>query len=173
MAIGSLPPSSAPDGSRIVTASYDDTAHIWDAATGKVIAVLPGSAVSAAFSPDGSRIVTGEPTEGAVHIWAVATGKGIAVMRGHVVLSAAFSPDGSRIVTASEDQTARIWDAATGKSRTAWSSLRTRENCSATSSSLRTLGQRTSRVSLGACEPSQRCGQVRRKVASRRCTQPV
>ena len=105
MAIGSLPPSSAPDGSRIVTASYDDTAHIWDAATGKVIAVLPGSAVSAAFSPDGSRIVTGEPTEGAVHIWAVATGKGIAVMRGHVVLSAAFSPDGSRIVTASEDQT--------------------------------------------------------------------
>ena len=31
------------------------------------------------------------------------------------VTSAAFSPDGSRIVTASEDKTARIWDAATGK----------------------------------------------------------
>ena len=29
--------------------------------------------------------------------------------------SAAFSPDGSRIVTASEDNTARIWDAATGQ----------------------------------------------------------
>ena len=39
------------------------------------------------------------------------------MLRGHSfsVESAAFSPDGSRIVTASSDNTARIWDAATGK----------------------------------------------------------
>ena len=29
--------------------------------------------------------------------------------------SAAFSPDGARIVTASDDRTARVWDAATGQ----------------------------------------------------------
>src|SRR5215468_629337 len=50
------------DGSRIVTTSADETARIWDAATGKEIAVLRGHRQrvnSAAFSGDGSRIVTG------------------------------------------------------------------------------------------------------------------
>ena len=32
----------SPDGSRIVTASWDNTARIWDAATAKEIAVLRG-----------------------------------------------------------------------------------------------------------------------------------
>ena len=31
------------------------------------------------------------------------------------VYAAAFSPDGARIVTASDDKTARLWDAGTGK----------------------------------------------------------
>ena len=51
----------SPDGSRIVTASEDKTARIWDAASAKEIAVLRGHdnyVNSAAFSPDGSRIVT-------------------------------------------------------------------------------------------------------------------
>ena len=51
----------SPDGTRIVTASYDGTARVWDAATAKEIAVLrghEGDVTSAAFSPDGTRIVT-------------------------------------------------------------------------------------------------------------------
>ena len=67
---------------------------------------------SAAFSPDGTRIVTASWDKTA-RIWDAATAKEIAVLRGHEnsVNSAAFSPDGSRIVTASWDETARIWDA--------------------------------------------------------------
>jgi WD40 repeat protein len=53
--------SFGPDGARIVTASWDNTARLWDAATAKEIAVLRGhesTVWSAAFSPDGARIVT-------------------------------------------------------------------------------------------------------------------
>src|SRR5262245_44115447 len=106
------------DGSRIVTTSADETARIWDAATGKEIAVLRGHRQrvnSAAFSSDGSRIVTGGVDQTA-RVWDAAAGKETAVLRGHKssVETVAFSPDGTRIVTASSDNTARVWDAATG-----------------------------------------------------------
>jgi WD40 repeat protein len=57
---------------------------------------------SAAFSPDGSRIVTAS-NDGTARLWDAASRKELVVLRGHegVVRSAAFSPDGSRIVTAS------------------------------------------------------------------------
>jgi WD40 repeat protein len=80
--------------------------------------VLAGHGVpvlQAAFSPDGSRIVTASADKTA-RVWDAATGKALAVLRGHddLVSSAEFSPDGKYIVTASRDQTARLWDAADG-----------------------------------------------------------
>jgi WD40 repeat protein len=109
----------SPDGSRIVTASEDKTARIWDAASAREISVLRGHenpVYSAAFSPDGLRIVTASEDKTA-RIWDAASAKEIVVLRGHEnqVYSAAFSPDGLRIVTASEDKTAHIWDAASAK----------------------------------------------------------
>jgi WD40 repeat protein len=92
--------------------------RIWEAATAKEIAALRGHAgrvLSAAFSPDGKRIVTASADKTA-RLWDGETGKPIGELSGHVnaVLSAAFSPDGKRIVTASADKTARLWD-ETGK----------------------------------------------------------
>ena len=151
----------SPDGRRVVTASDDKTARLWDAATGKQIAVLRATTMrssSAAFSPDGTRVVTASEDKTA-RLWDAATGAPIAVLQGHEGSvssappsrrtgrassppprtrprgcgtprrarrspscaatkvrfgSAAFSPDGTRVVTASDDKTARLWDAATG-----------------------------------------------------------
>ena len=75
----------SPDGARIVTASDDKTARVWDAATGKAIAVLSGhdgAVLSAAFSPDGARVVTASDDKTA-RVWDAATGKAIAVLSGH------------------------------------------------------------------------------------------
>jgi WD40 repeat protein len=106
--------SFSPDGQRIVTASEDRTARVWDAATGKELARLQGHEgnVSAAwFSPDGQRIVTASLDKTA-RVWDAATGKELARLQGHEdhVSAASFSPDGKHVVTASSDKTARVWD---------------------------------------------------------------
>ena len=70
-----------------------------------------GAVNSAAFSPDGQRVVTASDDH-TVHVWNAGTGQVLAKLEGY---SAAFSPDGQRVVTASGDKTARVWNAATGQ----------------------------------------------------------
>jgi WD domain, G-beta repeat len=107
------------DGTRVLTGSFDNTARLWDAATGKAVAALAGHTASVgavAFSPDGTRVLTGSGDHTA-RLWDAATGKAVATLAGHTgtVGAVAFSPDGTRVLTGSWDNTARLWDAATGK----------------------------------------------------------
>jgi tetratricopeptide (TPR) repeat protein len=108
----------SPDGTRIVTASWDNTAKVWDAKNGTAILTLKGHTFpvsSATYSPDGRRIVTASYDKTA-KVWDARTGAEILSLKGHTgeVDSASFSPDGRRIVTASYDKTAKVWDARTG-----------------------------------------------------------
>ena len=113
----------SPDGARIVTASGDGTARLWDAATGQEILAVrghEGGVSSASFSPDGARIATASD-DGTARLWNATTGQEIIALRGHEdwVLSASFSHDGARIATASGDGTVRLWNAITGREITA------------------------------------------------------
>jgi WD40 repeat protein len=110
--------SYTPDGKRIVTASADKTARIWDATTGAALLTLKGHAStlrSAAFNSDGAKIVTASDDMTA-RVWNSQTGVELLVLKGHTarINSAEYSLDGMRIVTGSDDMTARVWDAQTG-----------------------------------------------------------
>ncbi|MBI4675618.1 MAG: NACHT domain-containing protein [Chloroflexi bacterium] len=122
----------SPGGKRMVTASSDGTARVWDVATGQQLAELRGHGVtltveaispetfddvnSARFSPDGQRIVT-TSNDRTARIWDAATGVQLAVLQGHAdsVFDAEFSPDGTRVVSRDGVQTVRVWDAASGE----------------------------------------------------------
>ena len=70
----------SPDGARILTASADNTAKLWDAASGKLIASFAhqdADVNDAAFSPDGARILTASADKTA-KLWDAASGKLIA-----------------------------------------------------------------------------------------------
>ncbi|RXK88781.1 TIR domain-containing protein, partial [Chlorobaculum sp. 24CR] len=74
-----------------------------------------GAVMAAAFSPDGSRIISGSD-DNTLKLWDAASGNCLLTLSGHsgTVTAAAFSPDGSRIISGSRDNTLNIWDAASG-----------------------------------------------------------
>ncbi|MBK9755899.1 MAG: hypothetical protein IPO88_20840 [Nannocystis sp.] len=113
----------SPDGTRVVTASTDGTARVWQVDGGGVPVVLRGHrgpVHSAAFSRDGTRIVTAS-ADGTARVWR-ADGSGTAVElpgpteRADVgdyrhIRSASFSRDGERVLLLPVADGVRIWDA--------------------------------------------------------------
>ena len=113
----------SPGGERVVTASSDRTARVWDASTGSVLHVLSGhdhQVWQAGFSPDG-RVVLTFSTDLTARLWSAEDGELLHNLLGQMGSSfheshAEFSPDGQRVVTAfGGDDSVQLWDAATGE----------------------------------------------------------
>ena len=109
----------SPDDAKVVTASDDNTAKIWDAGSGHLLVELKGHVGkinTAKFSPDGTKIVTAS-ADSTIIIWEVQSGNILHELEGHSgnISWAEFSPDSSKIVSASRDHTIKLWSVETGK----------------------------------------------------------
>jgi len=109
----------SPDDKIVLTGSWDQTARLWDAATGTPIGQPlqhPDMVHAAVFSPDGKTILTG-CRDKIARLWDATTQKpvGEPLIHEDHVLAVAFSPDERRIFTGGKDKIARLWDAATQK----------------------------------------------------------
>jgi WD40 repeat protein/uncharacterized caspase-like protein len=116
------------DGSRALSGSEDKTIRLWEVATGRLIRTIYAhldsldKVTSVAFSPDGRRLLSSSPGEGAAKLWDAETGRLVRMFR-HAkgslrsgVYSAVFSPDGTRLATAGTgDQLTNIWNTETGQ----------------------------------------------------------
>jgi WD40 repeat protein/DNA-binding SARP family transcriptional activator/energy-coupling factor transporter ATP-binding protein EcfA2 len=94
-------------------------AFVWDARTGRRLLSLAGATSpihDVAYSPHGSRIVTGAD-DGTATVWDARTGKRLFVLpdpgTGGGCLGVGFSPDGKRLATADGVGRVRIWGLGT------------------------------------------------------------
>jgi len=109
----------SPDGKRIVTTNWNNSAKIWDMEFGQLLLTLTGHTESVngvAFSSDGKLVATASD-DGTAKIWDVETGKELFTLSGYdgSVHDISFSPDGKHLVSAGDGGTAKIWNVTTGE----------------------------------------------------------
>ena len=76
------------DGTRVVTASADKTARVWDARTGQAVGAPlqhQGVVQAVAFSADGTRVVTASDDKTA-RVWDARTGQAVGAPLQHQAL---------------------------------------------------------------------------------------
>ncbi len=112
--IGEQDYSAGADGATIFVEA--GPVQLWNTRTGKMIgsafADVNGGAYQAAFSPDGTMLVT-LGGDGAARLWNAVTRRQIGSPINGAAYSAAFSPDGKVLATGGIDSKARLWDIAT------------------------------------------------------------
>ncbi|MGZ5465090.1 MAG: pentapeptide repeat-containing protein [Thermoanaerobaculia bacterium] len=162
----------SPDGTQLLSGSWDETLKVWDARTGQGLRTLArhGDSVTAcAWSPDGTQLLSGSEDK-TLKVWDARTGQELRTLAGHgaSVTACAWSPDGTQLLSGSGDKTLKVWDARTGQElRTlaghgavvtacAWSPDGTQLLSSSRDNTLKVWDARTGSVSLTLAHLPQR-----------------
>jgi WD40 repeat protein len=117
----------SPDGQILASGSHDQTAKLWNVATGQCLKTLQGHTHliwSVMFHPDGTLIVTGSNDQ-TIRLWNVQTGQCIKTLQGHTnsvfALATGVEHPTERssaerlLISGHEDNTIKVWNAQTGQ----------------------------------------------------------
>ena len=115
------------DGAMVAIGAVDSDPRVFDAETGELLMTLEDVDTDlnrgVAFSPNGTRLVTGSgccgrDPDGAPKIWDLATGSVLTRLEHRTDLwEVDWSPNGTAIATVGEDGAVRVWDPETGEER--------------------------------------------------------
>jgi WD40 repeat protein/tetratricopeptide (TPR) repeat protein len=103
----------APNGTRLLTASADETAKVWDPRKPSPIHVLrghSGAVIAARVAGDGSTTVTAG--DRSLRVWSLLDGKPVRTIDAdaEAIVSLAVSPSGRTLVGGDPEGVARVWD---------------------------------------------------------------
>lgn len=112
------------DGTLLTTGSFDTFARLWDAQTGKLLAITPdkqegghlNAVTGVAFRPGSNRVAT-VSFDNNVRLWDVVNKDGqwsflrVDTLAGHAnsIWATAFSPDGATLASVSSDKAVILW----------------------------------------------------------------
>ncbi len=114
--------SFTPDGTNLVSGSFDKTIKLWQVATGQLVRTFTDSlkgVFALAVSPDGKLLASGSWDE-TIALWDLASGACIQNLTQHQssVRSLAISPDSKTLVSGSFDRTIVLWQLPAGTVQT-------------------------------------------------------
>jgi WD40 repeat protein len=99
-----------PNGRQILSASWDATTRLWDAATGKLVAEVGGGGReydSLSFSPSGDHFASGNRIFDSANAQPVTV---LPISNGMSITTAAFGPDGGRLAGGTLEGRIVLWD---------------------------------------------------------------
>jgi WD40 repeat protein len=108
-----------PDGSKVISASQDETLKVWSVSTQNELQMLKGHSDwvnGVTVTPNGQKVVSASEDESII-VWDLNQGNEICQLWGHNsgVNAVAVTPDGKKIVSGSDDNTVKLWNIETGE----------------------------------------------------------